>query len=240
MEDKINIAEILRDIPKGTKLYSPLFGEVELREVCIGNAISVTVTDVDGKKASKSFSQTGRRYANYPQSECVLFPSSEMRDWPKFFKRGDVVRIKDIDYTACYAIFDRWKNDNHTEFYASIFWNCKSGFKEEKVCTTRLYTKVSNKLKAELIACIEKHYNGKYNPDTLKVETVKPKYQLKPFDKVLVRNGWDERWSIDFYESIYDNSHAIFQYKCMTNNWKFCIPYEGNEHLLGTTDNPNN
>lgn len=30
MEDKINIAEILRDMPKGTKLYSPLFGKCEL------------------------------------------------------------------------------------------------------------------------------------------------------------------------------------------------------------------
>ena len=29
MENKINIAEILRDMPKGTKLYSPLFGKCE-------------------------------------------------------------------------------------------------------------------------------------------------------------------------------------------------------------------
>ena len=28
----MNIAEILKNTPKGTKLYSPIFGEVELSE----------------------------------------------------------------------------------------------------------------------------------------------------------------------------------------------------------------
>lgn len=37
MENKINIAEILRDMPKGTKLYSPLFGECNLDKVCTSN-----------------------------------------------------------------------------------------------------------------------------------------------------------------------------------------------------------
>lgn len=37
MENKINIAEILRDMPKGTKLYSPLFGKCNLDRVCTSN-----------------------------------------------------------------------------------------------------------------------------------------------------------------------------------------------------------
>ena len=33
MENKINIAEILRDMPKGTKLYSPLFANCRLEKI---------------------------------------------------------------------------------------------------------------------------------------------------------------------------------------------------------------
>ena len=48
----MNIAEILKDAPKGTKLYSPLFGEVELKsvsdamiEVRVGESISTFYKD---------------------------------------------------------------------------------------------------------------------------------------------------------------------------------------------------
>lgn len=59
---------------------------------------------------------------------------------------------------------------------------------------------------------------------------------LKPFDKVLVRmdNGF---WRIGFFEKIEkkDKRHPLV---CMTyNRYSQCIPYKGNEHLLGTTDN---
>lgn len=43
MENKINIAEILRDMPEGTKLYSPLLGEVKFKEVVFGNIFPIKV-----------------------------------------------------------------------------------------------------------------------------------------------------------------------------------------------------
>ena len=43
MENKINIAEILRDMPKDTKLYSPLFGEVKFKEVVSDNTFPIKV-----------------------------------------------------------------------------------------------------------------------------------------------------------------------------------------------------
>lgn len=110
------------------------------------------------------FTSEGYYYAGYYDAECLLFPSREMRDWSKFFKRGDVVYIKEANNVTDYAIFDSWKNDDYTEFNASIFYSNKSGFAERKVCTVKLYTKANEILKAKLITFIERHYNGKYNP----------------------------------------------------------------------------
>ena len=57
---------------------------------------------------------------------------------------------------------------------------------------------------------------------------------FKPFDKVLCRDDIGKEWHIDLFESVLtDNSE--YNYKCMVNVWKICIPYEGNESLLVTT-----
>lgn len=59
---------------------------------------------------------------------------------------------------------------------------------------------------------------------------------LKPFDKVLVRDGNKEKWNISFY-GFYDIKYDIkYPYECCGNSFAQCIPYEGNEHLLGTTN----
>lgn len=185
-KNKINIAEILKDCPKGMKLYSPIYGTVGLLKVDSNSEYSIkTVTSID---RPGSFTPYGRLYEKYPSAECLLFPSSEMRDWTKFFKRGDVVYIKEANYVTDYAIFESWKNDDYTEFNASIFYSIKSGFPERKVCTAKLYTKANDILKAKLITFIEQHYKGKYNPETLRVEPVKPKCPCKPFgEKIKIK-----------------------------------------------------
>lgn len=63
--------------------------------------------------------------------------------------------------------------------------------------------------------------------------------QFKPFDKVLVRDG-NNRWKIDFY-SHFDNEcngHHTMCYSLYKVPHNEILPYEGNEHLLGTTDKP--
>lgn len=60
--------------------------------------------------------------------------------------------------------------------------------------------------------------------------------ELKPFDKVLVRDSNDEKWSIDFYKKY--EEYKEFHYSCLSCNFKYCIPYEGNEFLFDTTITP--
>lgn len=61
------------------------------------------------------------------------------------------------------------------------------------------------------------------------------KHQFKPFDKVLVRDGDSDIWDCNIFNRIdEDGEYYCIDYEC----WEQCIPYEGNEHLLGTTNKP--
>lgn len=68
----------------------------------------------------------------------------------------------------------------------------------------------------------------------LKVIDNKP--QFKPFDKVLVRDLENEEWKADFFSRYYTDYR--YDYECVSGAYIQCIPYEGNEHLLGTTNKP--
>lgn len=61
------------------------------------------------------------------------------------------------------------------------------------------------------------------------------KHQFKPFDKVLVRNGDSDIWDCNIFNRIdEDGEYYCIDCEC----WEQCIPYEGNEHLLGTKNKP--
>lgn len=239
MENKINIAEILRDMPKGTKLYSPLFGKCELVD---------TYTDEDGdfilvecgcqdEELRKTFSSNGRYFEWYQDSECLLFPSDKMRRWDKFFKRGDIVYNP---HSQMYAVFECWANDDYTEFNTTINYYKDHTFSEEDVCDTKCFVKANYEQKTLFIAAAEKYYGGKYNPKTLQVEPVKvvePKCSFKPFDKVLVRDSEDCVWKAGYFSN-YDEGDVSLPYICVGSLYKLCIPYEGNEYLLGTDKSP--
>lgn len=60
---------------------------------------------------------------------------------------------------------------------------------------------------------------------------------LKPFDKVLVRDNNAHKWTIDFFGFI--NEYKRLSFVCVGDCVTQCIPYEGNEHLLGKTDDCN-
>ena len=87
MNENLNLIEILKDCPKGTKLYSPLYGYVELVNVSQDKdetyPIKIKIPNLTGVFPVGSFTKDGRLYAEH-SGECVLFPSKEQRDWSKF------------------------------------------------------------------------------------------------------------------------------------------------------------
>lgn len=231
MNNKINIAEILKDCPKGMKLYSPIYGKVELWKVNSNSVYSImTATSID---RAGTFTSEGLLYEKYPSAECLLFPSSEMRDWTKFFKRGDVVRSID---DGAQAVFKGWESDDYTSFYASIVHHAEvDEWDEDIVFAVESFYKEYEEFARGFIVDAEEHYNGKYNPDTLRVEPVKPECPFMPFDKVLVRDDDEKKWRASLFA--YYDENAKYPYVCIPYVHTQCIPYnEHTAHLLGTAD----
>ena len=81
MNENIDLTKILKDCPKGTKLYSSNFGEVEFQQIGINNEYPIIV---ELKKGDfEGFTPDGKLLSNH-NGECVLFPSKDQRDWSKF------------------------------------------------------------------------------------------------------------------------------------------------------------
>lgn len=95
MNKNIDLTKILDGCPKGTKLYSPLFGEVEFKEIpTISNPqIIVDIIDDCGTSCPVTFTPNGRYFPGY-NAECLLFPSSTLRDWSKFERFWDKPKMK--------------------------------------------------------------------------------------------------------------------------------------------------
>ena len=82
MNENIDLTEILKDCPKGTKLYSTIYGVVKFDEI---DEFDKTYP-ISFKVTADSFSTVtsdGRRFGDF-DGECTLFPSKEQRDWSKF------------------------------------------------------------------------------------------------------------------------------------------------------------
>ena len=190
MENKINIAEILKDCPKGMKLYSPICGKVEFNEIDIDNERHPIA--LKSCRGTINFAEDGHFCAAYDTAECMLFPSSKMRDWTKFFKRGDAV----FGHSAqMIAIFEGWVDSRYTEFKTSFSEHNDGTWSKGEVCSTKDFFLATEFDVKTFISKAEKHYHGKYNPETLQVEPVKPEvpFNLKPFDKILVRDDFNQK-----------------------------------------------
>lgn len=81
MNKNIDLTKILKNCPKGTKLYSTVLGEVTFEEVIEDAVFPIIVFCKDG--ALESFTALGKLKIHY-DGECTLFPSKEQRDWSKF------------------------------------------------------------------------------------------------------------------------------------------------------------
>lgn len=229
--NKINIAEKLKNCPKGTKLYSSLFGKVELLSVDDDCDFPITVR-TDEKKEKACFTKEGCYHSCYSDAECVLFPSSKMRDWNKFFKPGDVLVHW---YHGLGVIFKEWI-DAYISFKVSICQLKNGGFakRDEKVFMSEDFSKASDEQRDKFIADMEKFFGGKYNPETLSVEPVNSKSPFRPFDKVLVRDTDEQTWCANYFSHY--KKDPDYPYVCINGSYRYCIPYECNEHILGTTD----
>ena len=83
MNENLNLVEILKNCPKGTKLYSTTYGDVEFIRVKKNDDVYYPI-EIKLSDDSINSVTTDGRLCEYYNGECVLFPSKEQRDWSKF------------------------------------------------------------------------------------------------------------------------------------------------------------
>ena len=83
MNENIDLTKILKDCPEGTKLYSPIFGDVEFVKVCQNYSVGFPIKFKLSDGSLDSVTMDGRLLKEF-NGECTLFPSKEQRDWSKF------------------------------------------------------------------------------------------------------------------------------------------------------------
>lgn len=114
MNENLNLVEILKDCPSGTKLYSTIYGEVEIVGIYSDFAYKIKLRAENGTLSSVT--SNGRYYDDF-NGECTLFPSREQRDWSKF-----KVKEPKFDPKSLQA-FDRVlvRDDCESEWQCDIF-----------------------------------------------------------------------------------------------------------------------
>lgn len=172
MEQKdIDIYEILKDVEYGTELYTSKCGRVWF---------SGMANDKDSAKAIWTEDEAGREHffdkngKIDKEGEPLLFPSKEMRDWSKFFKKGDVLVSKDREV---HIIFEKFEDDAFTKFRGKHYlW--KECYNEEVFqMETYVFEKASDDDAQTYINTIEKFLGGKLNRETLEIEKPQPEFK---------------------------------------------------------------
>ena len=238
MEEKINIAEILKDKPQGTNLYADAFGELKF----------VKVDEVDtiytkNKTSTLYCFYNNGKYDKY--GEHILVPSKEMRDWSKFlWKKGDILVSNDND---SHIIFEGFSKDDYTTFEGKYWINVS-----KKRYVSYLYMQKTQNYHIEYdkdatqtyINTIEEIFGGKLNRETLEIEKqhekkevvdLNPKWTPNPFDRVITRNAYDDIWTANIFSHM--NSCGEYVTIGCASGYHYCLPYnDETAHLLGTTD----
>ena len=249
MEEKINIAAILKDKSQGTKLYDWLHNiDIELDTISTTDTETVvwcTNETNNNTTCHRGYSEFGTE-RGYPDGLQILFPSKEMRDWRKFlWKKGDVLVSNDYGKEV---IFYDWYDDTYTNFYGKhlLYSEDKNSIKynDAFICMTGRYSLEDKDAAQTYINTIEERLGGKLNLETLEIEKqhekkevvdLNPKWTPKPFDRVITRNAYDDIWTANIFSHM--NSCGEYVTIGCASGYHYCLPYnDETAHLLGTTD----
>lgn len=257
MEEKVNIAAILKDKPNGIRLYSPMFGE------CAFCYVREDTNDICVKKRNGVIEYFNYEGLYFDLGEVMLFPSKEMRDWSKFtWKKGDILMS---DNGKVEVIFEKFVDDTYQAFIGKHHLdNLEDNlyYKDEGEYFTGIFNTESKDDAQTYVKILEKKLGGKLNRETLEVEKtqpefkdgdsekkqivdLKPKFEFKPMDLCLMKyigqynnRGWELcQYAYTEHRVSLIGEQCDFYHAVGGEIYAECIPYnEDTKHLLGTRD----
>lgn len=155
------------------------------------------------------------------------------------FKDGDIVFMKGIKggyFANCIFILrSEYKDGDERAFYYA-FYNADDKFTIAEYGYTRVHYSLrpaTDSEKQQLFDALAKK-NKRWDSEKKQIVDLPKNCEFKPFDKVLVRQRETEEWRANIFSYI-DKTDEYLDHVCVNGRWEFCIPYEGNESLLGTT-----
>ena len=172
MEQKLNIAEILRNKPCGIRLYSPIFGD------CTFCYIKDETNDICVKRPYNEMSYFNFEGLYNAAGECLLFPSRLMRNWSKFaWKKGDVLVSNNGKIEV---IFEKFVDDTYQSFIGKHHLdNLEDNlyYQDEGEYLTSIFNTESEDAAQTYINTIEERLDGTLNRETLEIEKAQPEFK---------------------------------------------------------------
>ena len=248
MNENINLCEILKDCPRGTKLYSATLGKVKLEKIVNESIFPILVSDKDN--TMESFTSDGQilRY----RGECTLFPSKDQRDWSKFtapwYKKekmdtiAQIEKQRDKDKDKLIQELGKYKV-KYTQEVLEKYINSMNNKNNERLRKTTIaflkdFAEQGYENAVECIDWLEKQREQEEHKFKVGDKLIQNKFDpktLQPFDKVLILDTYDV-WQIELFSHIRGMKTDLW-YQCLNDYYSICIPYnDETKHLVGTTD----
>lgn len=240
MEKDIDIYEILKGMPDGTPLYTPMCGNVEFTSVEADKEKSRAIW-TENENGAYSFDKHGKWMNG---GEALLFPSKEMRDWSKFFKKGDVLEHVGDEKLQGTCTFEKYEDETKTRFFGR-FVKEKEALYYKRPSILRTADWVKSDDPAGYIRFVEERLCGKLNLETLEIE--KPEKLTFEIGKLYVFDEEDEDGNVTVigeligkYESedtlTFGNQYEIENEKFVTDQ-AFDLRISVHEELREATEN---
>lgn len=173
MEQKdIDIYEILKGVPDGTPLYTTLCGNVEFTSVAADKEKSEAIW-IEDKNEKYALDKNGKIYK---EGEILLFPSKQMRDWSKFFKKGDVLEYVGDKKLQGTCTFEKYEDETKTRFFGR-FVKEKEVLNPNRSANFRTVDWVKKHNPTGYIRFVEERLGGKLNRETLEIEKAQPEFK---------------------------------------------------------------
>lgn len=205
MEQKdIDIYEILKDEEYGTELYTPKCGNVWHSGMANDKDSAKAIWTEDGAGREHFFDKNGKIYK---EGEILLFPSKQMRDWSKFFKKGDVLEYVGDKKLQGTCTFEKYEDETKTRFFGRFV-------KEKEVLNPNLSANfrtvdwVKKHDPTGYIRFVEERLGGKLNRKTLEIEKTQPAKPTFEVGKLYVFNEDDEDGELTIIGKLIDKNES--------------------------------
>ena len=211
IEKELNIAAILKEKPKGTKLWSPISGDCKY-EYLIHDSINVWFQGLGVIMLSKKGKWN-------PCGETIIFPSKRMQDWSKFaWKKGDV-----LVGVGQRIIFEKFIDENYTKFqgkYSLSTYEDRTLVADKK-CYTSDFRKLDDNVNVKnYFKEIEERLGGNLNRETLEIEKTQPEFKdgdIVVYGKSVAIFRKIYNHTLYFYVSIDETFGLLFDDNCASS-----------------------